>query len=92
MVAMQQKHQDTNVQSNNSTKSDNYVQESIPISSTNTNLSSATNDDTNNKNSSSNTNLPPNGPSSTMNQPTTYSTNTNSNKNEQKNICTVKYF
>jgi hypothetical protein len=93
MVAMQQQHQDSNVQSNNPTKSDNYVQESIPTSSsvTNANVSSVTNDDTNNKNSSSNANLQSTGSSSTINQSSTYSTNTNPNKNEQKNICTVKY-
>ncbi|CAF4267787.1 unnamed protein product, partial [Adineta steineri] len=96
MVAMQQQQkQDINVQSNSSTKNDNYVPETIPTSSTNisganTNVSSATNDDGNNKNSTSTGNLQSTGSSSTINQPSTYSTTTGSNKNEQKNICTVK--
>ncbi len=85
MVAMQQKHD--NIPSNNSTKTDNYVQESSSVnkSTTNPNVSSTTNDDTNNKN-------PPStqGSSSTINQPPAYSATTVQNKNEQKNICTVK--
>ncbi|CAF4102349.1 unnamed protein product, partial [Rotaria sp. Silwood1] len=95
MVAMKQKQQDNNIsKTNNSTKSDNYVQESKSTSSssstnitiTNTNISSTTpNDDTNNKIIISSTN----NSSSTINQPPTYSTSTISNKNEQKNICTV---
>jgi hypothetical protein len=91
MVAMQQ-HQDGSVQSNNPTKSDNYVQESIstPSSGANTNVSAAVNDDATNKNPSSNANLQSTGSSSTINQSSTYSTNPNPGKNEQKNICTVK--
>jgi hypothetical protein len=96
MVAMQQHHQqqDNNVQPNNSTKTDSYIPESNSTSSVNipggnTNVSSTTNDDTNNKNTPSNGNLQSTGSSSTINQPTIYSTTTGSNKNEQKNICTV---
>ena len=92
MVAMQQQHQDSNVQSNNSTKSDNYVQESIAPSSSsaNTNVSSTNNDDSNNKNPSATGNLQSTGSSSTINQSSNYSSNPNPSKNEQKVICTVR--
>jgi hypothetical protein len=94
MVAMQQHHKDNNVQQTNSTKTDGYVKEIIPTSSgnipgTNTNVSSTTNDDANNKNTSSTNNLQPTGSSSTINQPPTYSSNSGPSKNEPKNICTV---
>ncbi|CAF2085782.1 unnamed protein product [Rotaria magnacalcarata] len=97
MVAMKQKkqHHDNTVPSNSSTKTDTYVKESIPTSSTsisvtNTNVSSTIADDTNNKNTVAAGNLQSTGSSSTINQPPTYSTSTVSSKNEQKNICTVK--
>ncbi|CAF1097369.1 unnamed protein product [Rotaria sordida] len=98
MVAMKQKQKqsDNNISNTNSTKTDNYVQESKSTSSTNitvpnTNVSSTANDDTNNKITTSTGNLQSTGSSSTINQPpSTYSTNTVTSKNEQKNICTVK--
>lgn len=91
MVAMQQHHQhqkDNVVQSNNASKADSYAKETIVTSSANisgpsTSISSATNDESTKKKLSSA------GPSANMNQPASYSSNAVSNKNEQKNICTV---
>ena len=90
----QQQQKENNIQATSSAKADNYVPEPIPtssanISGTNTNVTSSVKDETHSKNPVPVTNLQPAGSSSTMNQSGAYSSMSGSNKNEQKNICTV---
>jgi hypothetical protein len=91
MVAMQQQQQqDGTVQVNAAPKTDGYAKEAMTVTSTKIASTTAgnvsgNNDETNKKSISSN------GPSVNMNNtPATYSTSNVSNKNEQKNICTVR--
>ncbi|CAF0982507.1 unnamed protein product [Adineta ricciae] len=96
MVAMKQQQQKENtIQATSSAKADNYVPEPIPtssanISGSNTNVPSSVKDETHSKNPVPVTSLQSAGSSSTMNQSGAYSSMSGSNKNEQKNICTVK--
>ena len=91
MVAMkqqQQQHQENTVPSTIPTKNENYVKETITVSSANitgpaASISSGSNEEGNKKALSST------GSTTNMNSTTNYSTNSVSNKNEQKNICTV---
>lgn len=98
MVAMkQQQQQENNIQATSSAKADSYVSEPIPtssanISSANTNVPSSVKDETHNKNPAPVTNLQSAGSSSTMSQSGAYSSMSGSNKNEQKNICTVSIY
>jgi len=90
MVAMkQQQQQDNNVPSTSSTKADSYGKEAITVSSANitgppASISSGSTDEGPKKALSST------GSSNNINPGTNYSTNSAPNKNEQKNICTVK--
>lgn len=90
MVAMQQQQQqDNTVSTNTNVKTDTYVKETITVSNTtisgqNSNMTTGTNDEPAKKTISST--VPP----TTLNPATIYVPNSAPNKNEQKNVCTVK--